>query len=77
MAGVGIYGAMSYAVAQRTQELGVRLALGARRSRILSLALGQALRLGMMGTALGLALVVALARALGSALYSCPRNTMG
>ena len=72
MAGVGIYGAMSYAVAQRTQELGVRLALGARPGRILGLAIGEALRMGMMGTALGLLSVLVLARALGSALYLVP-----
>ncbi len=77
MAGVGIYGAMSYAVAQRTQELGVRLALGARPGRILGLAIGEALRMGMMGTALGLLSVLVLARALGSALYLVPAQHNG
>jgi len=77
MAGVGIYGVLSYAVAQRTRELGVRLALGARPSGILLLALGEAVRLGTMGTVLGLATVIVIARLLGSALYLVPAKHDG
>ncbi len=69
LASVGIYGVMAHAVAQRTQEFGVRLALGAGRADILRLALGQSVGLGLLGTALGLCASLALARALGNALY--------
>jgi len=77
MASVGIYGTMSYTVQQRTQEFGVRLALGAQRSDILGLALGQATRLGAIGTILGLGLALAVARLLGTALYLVPREHSG
>jgi putative ABC transport system permease protein len=69
LAAVGIFGALAYAIEQRTQEFGVRLALGAGRISILALALGQSARLGFAGTALGLGLSLALARLLGDALY--------
>jgi putative ABC transport system permease protein len=69
LASVGIYGVMAHAIAQRTQEFGVRLALGAGRADILGLALGQSVRLGLVGTALGLGASLALARTLGNALY--------
>jgi putative ABC transport system permease protein len=77
MAAVGIYGAMSYAVEQRTREFGLRVALGAQRSGILTLALGQATRLGLIGTGLGLAASFAIARVLGNALYLVPRQHNG
>jgi predicted permease len=69
LAAIGIFGAMAYAIEQRTREFGVRLALGADRVGILALALGQSARLGLAGTALGLGLSLALARLLGDALY--------
>jgi len=77
MAAVGVYGAMSYTMQQRTQEFGVRIALGAPRRTIFSLALGQAARLGAAGTALGLVLSLVLARILGNALYLVPREHNG
>ncbi len=73
MASIGIYGAMSYTIEQRRQEFGVRLALGARRRTVLGLALGQAMRLGIAGTLLGLAVALLAGRLLGSALYMVPR----
>jgi putative ABC transport system permease protein len=77
MAGVGIYGVLSYAVAQRTREIGVRLALGAGPRRILVLALGEAVGLGTTGTILGLTAVIVIARLLGSALYLVPAKHNG
>ena len=77
MAAVGVYGAMSYTMQQRTQEFGVRVALGASRRTIFSLALGQAARLGAAGTAIGLGLSLLLARMLGNALYLVPREHNG
>ena len=69
LASIGIYGAMSYATAQRTAEFGLRRALGAQSASILVLALGASMRLGVAGTVLGLAVTLALARVVGNALY--------
>jgi putative ABC transport system permease protein len=73
MSSVGVYGAMSYNIEQRTREFGIRLALGAQSRGILAAALAQCTRLGLIGTTLGLALACVLARLLGSALYLVPR----
>lgn len=69
LAAVGAYGVVSYTTAQRTFELGVRVALGARRGNIFGLVLGQSLRLVMAGLALGLAASLALNRLLATFLY--------
>jgi putative ABC transport system permease protein len=68
LACVGLYGLISYAVSQRTREIGVRVALGARRQDILRLVLGQGLRLVAAGLAAGLLLGVGLARVMSSIL---------
>jgi macrolide transport system ATP-binding/permease protein len=69
LASVGLYGALSYSVAQRTQEIGVRMALGARTGDVLRLVVGQGVRLIAIGLALGLAGALAAARVLKSLLY--------
>jgi putative ABC transport system permease protein len=69
LAAVGIYGVMSYAVAQRTQEIGVRLALGAAERQIFTLVVGESIRLAMVGLAIGLAGAVAVGSALQRLLF--------
>jgi putative ABC transport system permease protein len=69
LACVGLYGVVSYAVAQRTRELGVRMALGASRGDVLRLVLTQSGRLVGVGVAIGLAAAWGAMRALASLLY--------
>ncbi len=66
---VGIYGVIAYSVTERTQEMGIRVALGASRSDILRIVLGQALLLSCAGIVLGLAAATILTRYLASLLY--------
>jgi len=66
---VGIYGLVAYSVAQRTGELGIRIALGASRGDILRLVVGQGLRLTLYGVAIGVAGSLALTRVLADMLY--------
>jgi putative ABC transport system permease protein len=69
LAAVGTYGMMSYSAAQRTQEIGIRMALGAQKMDVLRLALGQGLVLLGAGTAIGLAGAFALTRFIASLLF--------
>jgi ABC-type antimicrobial peptide transport system permease subunit len=66
----GIYAVMSYAVAQRTHEIGVRMALGARQTDVLRMVLGQSFRMAGAGLAIGLPLAYLLARVASSLVYN-------
>ena len=66
---VGLYGTLAYSVAQRAQEIGIRRALGAGQMSVLSMVLGQALRLTLLGVAFGVAAAFAVTRVLESFLF--------
>ncbi len=69
LAGVGLYGVMSYSVCRRTREIGIRMALGAKPGSVLAMVLRQGLTLTGVGLAIGLALALALGRFSASLLY--------
>ena len=70
LASVGVYGVLSYSVSQRTQEIGVRMALGAGRGDVLRLILGQGVRLAAIGIVLGLVGAFATTRFIKTVLYN-------
>jgi predicted permease len=74
LAAVGLYGVTAFAVTQRTREIGIRMALGARRSAIMKLAVGQSLVLVAAGIALGLAASAAVTRYLEGMLFGVTRS---
>ena len=69
LAGVGIYGVTSYAVAQRTHEIGIRLALGASAERVLREVVGRGARLTIVGAVAGLAGAIGMARLASAVLF--------
>ena len=69
LAAVGIYGVMAYVVTQRTQEIGVRIALGAQKRDVLKLVVGKGMALAIIGTAIGLVASLVLTRLMRSLLF--------
>ena len=69
LASVGLYGVLAYAVVRRTSEIGIRLALGARRSQVLALVLNSAVRMLALGTLFGLPAAWVTSRVVSSMLF--------
>jgi predicted permease len=74
LAAIGLYGVISYSVARRRREIGVRIALGATRTRIIRMALGEVGRLVVIGVALGAALSLAMTQFVSKFLYGVEPN---
>ena len=69
LAGIGLYGVMAYSVSQRTREIGIRMALGARQEGVLRMVMRQGLLLALLGIAAGLAISLAATPQLAPLLY--------
>jgi putative ABC transport system permease protein len=69
LASIGVYGVVSYSVAQRTREMGIRIALGATRANVLALVVGQGLRLFLLGMAAGSLAAFGLTRFMSGILF--------
>jgi putative ABC transport system permease protein len=74
LAVVGVYGVMAYMVLQRTSEIGIRMAMGARTTDILQMIVGQSLRLAFLGIAIGVCIALALTRFLSNLLFDLSPN---
>src|SRR5437588_2276070 len=69
IAGIGIYGLMAYSVQQRTQEIGIRLALGAESGHVRRMVVFQGMRLALIGVAMGIAAAFGLSRLIATLLF--------
>ena len=77
LAAIGLYGVLAYAVGQRTREIGIRLALGAKRGEVLAMVIAQASRLAVIGVGSGIAAAVVASRVLRSQLFEiAPTDTL-
>jgi putative ABC transport system permease protein len=77
LAAIGIYGLMAYSVAQRTQEIGIRLALGAQSSQVKHMVIRQGMLLALIGVGIGVAAAFGLARLIATLLFGVtPRDPL-
>jgi putative ABC transport system permease protein len=74
LTGVGLFAVVSYLVRERTKELGLRMAMGAPRSKVMKLVLGQSLKLALLGTGIGLALTFTVVHLMTSMVYGIRPN---
>ena len=74
LAAIGVYGMLSYSVQQRSQEIGIRMALGAQRSDVLKMVVGQGMAMAAMGIGIGLGGAYGLSRLLTSLLFGVKPN---